>query len=71
MIALGGALLLGTLVLLYLFVHARPAVVKSSLVWGAGANLSHLVLGLPFGLLAKLLAAPPQPANFAWFYPHA
>lgn len=37
MIALGGALLLGTLVLLNLFAHARPAAVKASLVWGAGA----------------------------------
>lgn len=37
MIALGGALLLGTLVLLHLFAYARPATVKNSLVWGAGA----------------------------------
>jgi hypothetical protein len=37
MIALGGALLVGTLVLLNLFAHARPAAVKASLVWGAGA----------------------------------
>jgi hypothetical protein len=36
MIALGAVLLLGTLMLLNLFAHARPAAVKASLVWGAG-----------------------------------
>ena len=35
-VAIGGAVLLATLGLLYAFAHARPAAVKTSLIWGLG-----------------------------------
>jgi hypothetical protein len=56
-IAIGAALLLGALILLYAFANARPAAVKTSLIWGLGT------LGAA-GLTAMLLSG--RGANALW-----
>lgn len=56
-IALGAALLLAALVLLYAFANARPAAVKTALVWGLGT------LGA-VGVTAMLLTG--RGANALW-----
>ena len=56
-IAVGAALLLAALVLLYAFANARPAAVKTSVIWGLGT------LGAA-GLAAMLLTG--RGANAMW-----
>ncbi|WP_431303559.1 hypothetical protein [Sediminicoccus sp. BL-A-41-H5] len=56
-VALGAAILLAVLVLLYAFAHARPAAVKAALVWGLGT------LGA-VGVTAMLLTG--RGANALW-----
>jgi hypothetical protein len=56
-IAIGAALLLGGLLLLYAFANARPAAVKTALVWGLGT------LGA-VGVTAMLLSG--RGANALW-----
>jgi hypothetical protein len=56
-VALGAALLLAALILLYAFAHARPAAVKTALVWGVGT------LGA-VGVTAMLLTG--RGANALW-----
>jgi len=56
-LAIGAAVLLGGLVLLYAFAHARPAAIKTSLLWGLGT------LGA-FGVAVMLLTG--RGANALW-----
>jgi len=45
-VAIGVAILLGCLVLLYAFANARPAAVKTSLIWGLGTVAAVGVTGM-------------------------
>jgi hypothetical protein len=56
-VAMGAALLLGALILLYAFANARPAAIKTSLIWGLGT------LGA-VGITAMLLTG--RGANALW-----